>query len=66
MELLLTLLIGGHLDSKLEEYIKGEPVEILPDNSLDDKIVMITNKWYLYQLAKNRRGLEMTAKISIF
>jgi hypothetical protein len=56
----------GHQDSKLEKYIKRKPVEILPDPNLDDKIEMITNKWNLYQLANNGRGLEMIVKISIF
>ena len=27
---------------------------------------MITNRWDLYQLANNGRGLEMVVKISIF
>ncbi len=53
-------------DSKLEKYIKRKPVEILPDYNLDDKIEMITNKWYLYKLANNGRGLEMIIKIPIF
>jgi hypothetical protein len=54
------------LDRKSENYIKGQPVEILPDHNLDDKIEMITNKWNLYQLANNRGGLEIVVKISIF
>ena len=54
------------LDSKLGKYIKEKPVEILPDNNLDGKIEMITNRWDLYQLANNGRGLEMVVKISIF
>ena len=56
----------GHQDSQLKEPIKGKLVEILPYNSLDGKIEMITNKWNLYQLANNWRGLEMVVKISIF
>jgi hypothetical protein len=56
----------GPQDSKLEKYIKRQPVEILPDNNLDGKIEMITNEWNLYQLANNRRGLEIIVKISIF
>jgi len=56
----------GPQDNKLEKYIKRKPVEILPDHSLDGKIEMITNKWDLYQLANNGRGLEMIVKISIF
>jgi hypothetical protein len=56
----------GPQDSKLEKYIKGEPVEILPDHNLENKIEMITNEWNLYQLANKERGLEMIVKISIF
>jgi len=56
----------GPRDSKLEKYIKRKPVEISPDHNLDGKIEMITNKWDLYQLANNWRGLEMVVKISIF
>jgi len=56
----------GPQDSELEKYIKGKPVEILPDNTLDDKIEMITNDWNLYQLANNGEGLEMIVKIPIF
>jgi hypothetical protein len=56
----------GPQDNKLEKYIKRQPVEILPDNNLDGKIEMITNEWNLYQLANNRRGLEIIVKISIF
>jgi len=57
---------GGLQDNKLENYIKRKPVEILPDHNLDGKIEMITNEWNLYQLANNRRGLEIVVKISIF
>jgi len=57
---------GRYQDNKLEENIKGKPVEILPDNTLDDKIEMITNDWYLYQLANNGEGLAMIVKIPIF
>jgi hypothetical protein len=55
-------------DNKLEENIKGKPVEILPDHDLDldDKIEMITNNWNLYQLANNGEGLKMIVKIPIF
>ena len=56
----------GPQDSKLEKYIKRQPVEILPYNNLDGKIEMITNDWNVYQLANNRRGLEIIVKISIF
>ena len=56
----------GPLDSKLGKYIKRKPVEILPDHNLYDKIEMVTNKWDLYQLANNGRGLEIVVKISIF
>jgi hypothetical protein len=57
-----------HRDSKLEKYIKGETVEILPDRNLDldGKIEMITNEWNLYQLANKERNLEMIVKIPIF
>jgi len=44
MGIIVDISYKRHLDSKLEEYIKGEPVEILLDNNLNDKIVMITNK----------------------
>ena len=57
---------GRYQDNKLEENIKGKPVEILPDNTLDNKIEMITNDWNLYQLANNGEGLEMIVKIPIF
>ena len=59
---------GRYQDNKLEENIKGKPVEILSDHDLDldDKIEMITNDWYLYQLANNGKGLEMIVKIPIF
>jgi len=53
-------------DNKLEENIKGKPVEILPDNTLDNKIEMITNDWNLYQLANNEVGLKIAVKIEIF
>jgi len=56
----------GHQNSKLEKYIKRKPVEILPDHDLYGKIEMITNEWYLYQLANKGGGLEMIVKISIF
>ncbi|MFP3167387.1 MAG: hypothetical protein RXQ68_03125 [Candidatus Nanopusillus sp.] len=56
----------GPQNSKLEKYIKRQPVEILPDNNLDGKVKMITNEWNLYQLANNGKGLEMTVKIYIF
>jgi len=56
----------GPQDSKLGKYIKRKPVEILSDPNLDGKIEMITNRWDLYQLANNGRGLEMVVKISIF
>ena len=56
----------GPQNSKLEKYIKRQPVEILPDHDLDNKIEMITNEWNLYQLANKERGLEMIVKISIF
>ena len=52
--------------NELEKSITKKPVEILPDHNLDGKIEMITNKWNLYQLANNGRGLEMVVKISIF
>jgi len=52
--------------SELEMNIIKKSVEILPDDTLDHKIEMITNKWDLYQLANNWRGLEMVVKISIF
>lgn len=56
----------GHQNSKLEKYIKRQPVEILPDHDLDNKIEMITNEWNLYQLANKERNLEMVVKIPIF
>jgi len=56
----------GHQDSQLKEHIEGKLVEILPDHDLDGKIEMITNKWDLYQLANNWKGLKMVVKISIF
>ncbi len=59
---------GRYQDNKLEENIKGKPVEILPDRDLDldNKIEMITNNWNLYQLANNGKGLDMIVKIPIF
>ena len=56
----------GPQNSKLEKYIKRQPVEILLDHDLDGKIEMITNEWNLYQLANKGESLEMTVKISIF
>lgn len=52
--------------SELEMNIIKKSVEILPEDTLEHNIEMITNRWDLYQLANNRGGLEMVVKISIF
>ena len=52
--------------SELEKNITKKPVEILPEDTLEDNIEMITNNIGLYQLTNNRRGLDMIIKIDIF
>ena len=52
--------------SKLEKYIKGKPVEILPEDTLKHNIEMITNDIDLYQLTNRKKGLDMIIKINIF
>jgi hypothetical protein len=50
----------------LKEHIKRKLVEILPEDTLEHNIEMVTNRWDLYQLTNNRGGLEIVVKISIF
>jgi hypothetical protein len=52
--------------SELEKGIIKRPVEILPEDTLEHNIEMITNHIGLYQLTNNRGGLDMIIKIDIF
>jgi hypothetical protein len=52
--------------SELEKNITKKPVEILPEDTLEDNIEMITNHMGLYRLANNRKGLDMIIKVGIF
>jgi len=52
--------------SELERNIIKKPVEILPEDTLEDNIEMVTNRIDLCQLTNSRRGLDMIIKIDIF
>ncbi len=63
---IVTVSYRGPRYSELEKNIIKKPVEILPEDTLDDNVEIVTNRMDLCQLTNRRGGLDMIIKISIF
>ncbi len=63
---IVTVSYRGPKYSELEKNIIKKSVEILPEDTLENNVEMITNRMDLYQLTSNRSGLDMIIKISMF